>query len=165
MVSVKVLDVKTFMSELLVHDLFDNFLLSELEIITSNHFKISGKLYKEFYSSDELELIQARDHSFWKEIKPIAFSIIKGNKMPLSMKVVLRLPPPSMQSIIEKSNIAINSSDVDGMFLNLIFEKGEVIGTTGTYLKLFTLDKTLDNLWDEMAVSFFKNKGIAVEKL
>ena len=54
MISVKVLDIKAFMTQLLVHDVFDMFLLSELEIITSNHFKMSGKLYKEFYSSDEI---------------------------------------------------------------------------------------------------------------
>ena len=38
--------------------MFDSFLLSELEIVTSNKFKISGKLYKEFYSSDKIELLE-----------------------------------------------------------------------------------------------------------
>ncbi|NMB43759.1 MAG: hypothetical protein GX995_06480 [Clostridiales bacterium] len=165
MISVRVADVKTFMSELLVRDLFDHFLLSELEIVTSNHFKVSGKLYKEFYSSDELELMQVRDHSFWKEIKPIAFNIIKGSKMPLSMKLVLMLPPPSMQSIVERSNIGLSSSDINGMYLNFIFENGQLICTTGTSVKVFTLDKALDNIWDEMAVSFLKSKDIPVEEL
>jgi len=165
LISVKVVDVKTLMAELLVRDLFDHFLLSELEIITSNYFKVSGKLYKEFYSSDELELIKGRDHSYWKEIKPIAFNIIKGNKMPLSMKLVLMLPLASVGSIVEKANIGLSSSDINGMFLNFIFENGEVICTTGTSIKVFTLDKTLDNLWDEMAVSFLKGKEIAVEEL
>ena len=65
------LDLKTFMSNLLVHDMFDSFLLSELEIVTSNKFKISGKLYKEFYSSDKIELLEGREHSFWKKSKQL----------------------------------------------------------------------------------------------
>ncbi len=165
MISVKILDVKALMSELLVHDLFDNFLLSELEIITSNYFKISGKIYKEFYSNEELEQMQGRDSSYWKEIKPLAFNIIKGSKMPLSMKLVLMLPPASVESIVDKSNVGLSSSDVSGMFLNFLFEKGEVVCTTGTSIRVFSLDKTLDNLWDDMAVSFLKSKEIAIEQL
>ena len=165
MISVKILDVKALMSELLVHDLFDNFLLSELEIITSNYFKISGKIYKEFYSNEELEQMQGRDSSYWKEIKPLAFNIIKGSKMPLSMKLVLMLPPASVESIVDKSNVGLSSSDVSGMFLNFLFEKGEVICTTGISIRVFSLDKTLDNLWDDMAVSFLKSKEIAIEQL
>lgn len=163
MISAKILDIKTFMSELLVHDLFDKFLLSELEIITSNHYKISGKLYKEFFSSDELEIIKGREHSFWKDIKPTAFDIIKGNRMPLSMKIVLMIPQPSVARIVEKSNIGLNVSDINGLFLNVIFENGQLICTTGTSIGVFTLDKTLDRLWDEMAVNFLKKKEIAVE--
>lgn len=165
MISVRILDVKTFMSELLVHDLFDMFLLSELEVITSNHYKISGKLYKEFYSSDELEIMKGRDHSFWKEIKPTAFNIIKGRKMPLSMKIILMLPPQSVASIVEKSNIGLSTSDINGLFLNVIFENGELTCTTGTSIGIFTLDKTLDHLWDEMVVESLKKKEIVVEEL
>lgn len=165
MISVKVLDIKAFMTQLLVHDVFDMFLISELEIITSNHFKMSGKLYKEFYSSDELDLINGRDYSFWKEFKPLVFNIIKGDKMPLSMKILLKLPEPSVDSIVEKANMGLTSNDINGLFLNIIFDQGELICTTGSSIKVFTLDKTLDNLWDEMAVKFLKNKEIAVEEI
>lgn len=165
MITANVLDIKTFMSELLVNNLFDMFLLSDIEIISSNHFKISGELYKEFYSSDELEGLENRTHSFWKEIKPIVFNIIKGNKMPLSMKIVLMLPQTSVKNIVDNSNTDLNVSDINGMFLNIIFEKGQLICTTGSSLKVFTLDKTLDNLWDEAAIRFLKDKNIAVEEM
>lgn len=165
MVSVKVIDTKGFMSELLVRDLFDLYLLSEIEIVTSNKFNISGRLHKEFYSSDKLDEIQERQHSFWKEIKPIAFNIIKGNNVPLSMKIVLMLPKPSVSSILDRANIGLNSSDINGLFLNIIFEKGQIIITTGSSFNFFTLDKTIDKLWDEMAIKFLKSKGIAVEEI
>lgn len=165
MVSLKVLDLKAFMSNLLVQDMFDSFLLSELEVITSNKFSISGKLYKEFYSSDEIELLEGRQHSFWKEIKPIAFNIIKGNKIPLTMKIVLMLPRVSVESIVEKSNLSIKSSDINGLFLNFRFKNEELICTTGISLNVFSLDKSLDSLWGEMACDFLNSKGIATEAL
>lgn len=165
MVLLKILDLKTFMTNLLVHDMFDSFLLSELEIITSNKFKISGKLYKEFYSSDEIEQLEGRQHSFWKEVKPIAFNIIKGNKLPLTMKVILMLPRESIKSIIEKSNLPIKSSDINGLFLNFRFENEELICTAGSSLNVFSLDNNLDNLWGELAREFLNNKGIATEIL
>lgn len=165
MISVKILDIKAFMSELLLNDVFDMFCLSELEIKTSNHFKISGKLYKDFFPSDELEEMKEREHSCWKEIRPLAFNIIKGNKMPLWMKIVLMLPNQSVESMLEKTNIGLKASDVNGLFINIIFDNGELICTTGSSVKVFTLDKSLDNLWDEMAVEFLKSKNIALEEV
>ena len=165
MFSLKILDLKTFMSNLLVHDMFDSFLLSELEIVTSNKFKLSGKLYKGFYSRDEIELLEGREHSFWKEIKSIAFDIIKGNKLPLSMKIILMLPKASVETIVEKSNLNIEPSNINGLFLNFKFENDKLICTTGSSLNIFTLDKSLDNLWDEMTRDFFSKKGIATEPL
>ena len=53
MVSMRILDVKTFMSELLIHDMFDLFLLSELEIITNIKIQVDGHLYKEYYSNEK----------------------------------------------------------------------------------------------------------------
>lgn len=165
MFSLKILDLKTFMSNLLVHDMFDSFLLSELEIVTSNKFKISGKLYKEFYSSDKIELLEGREHSFWKEIKAIAFNIIKGNNLPLTMKIILMLPKASVESIVEKSKLNIKPFNINGLFLNFKFENDELICTTGSSLNIFTLDKSLDSLWGEMARDFLNNKGIATELL
>lgn len=165
MISLKILDLKTFMSELLVHEMFDMFLLSELKITTSNNFEISGKLYKDFFDNNEKELLKDRDHSFWKDIKPIAFNIIKGDKLPISMKIVLMLPRPSIESIVGKTNNLFKTSDVNAMFLNFNYSKGDLICTTASSMNLFTLDKTLDYLWDEMAISFLRNKGIVFEEL
>jgi hypothetical protein len=36
--------------------------------------------------------------------------------------------------------------------------------TTGTSLKMFTMDRTVDNAWDSYVQSFLKSRGIAAEK-
>ena len=85
--------------------------------------------------------------------------------MPLWMKIVLMLPNQSVESMLEKTNIGLKASDVNGLFINIIFDNGELICTTGSSVKVFTLDKSLDNLWDEMAVEFLKSKNIALEEV
>lgn len=162
MVSMKILDVKSFMSELLVYEMFDSFLLSKFEVDTFIHFQISGELNTEFYSTDEKELLQERKYSFWKEVKPMAFSLIKGTKLPLSMKIVFMLPANHIQTFIKQSKIDMNYSNINGLYLNIKYEKGELFYTTGTSIKVFSLDKSLDILWDEKVNSFFRQKGITI---
>ena len=47
----------------------------------------------------------------------------------------------------------------------LNFQKNIVTCTTGTSLRIFTLDKTLDSVWDEMALRFFRSRQIPYENL
>ena len=51
-----------------------------------------------------------------------------------------------------------------GLYLNIHFENGRLSCVTGTSFKTFTLDKTLEHVWDEYAERFFIHKGIDFEK-
>ena len=55
MISLKIEDVKSFMSMLLTNSLFDEFILKEMEIQTFTNFKVSGQFYKDFFSQEEIE--------------------------------------------------------------------------------------------------------------
>ncbi|MFU0828686.1 MAG: Type VII secretion protein EssB [Lachnoclostridium sp.] len=164
MVSLKVIDIKSFMSSLLIQNVFDNFLLSELNIKTFNSFQISGILNEEYYSKDELEVLEGRKYSLWSEIKPIAYSLIKGHKLPLSIKIILLLSPSNTQKVLAKSGAAVQLSDINGLFLNIRFEKGELHLITGISTKSFSLDKTLERAWDDDVKLFLKHYEIAVEE-
>lgn len=164
MISLKIIDVKAFMAKLLVQNTFDNFLLSELDIVTYNHFHISGALNEEFYTSEELELLQGRTYSTWSEIKPFAFSIIKGNKLPLSIKIVFHLSRSNLENMLEKSGLSMKTTDINGLYLNVRFEKGNATIITGTSIKIFTMDKSLERIWDSNVKAFLKHHEIAVEE-
>lgn len=164
MISLKIIDVKDFMAKLLIQNTFDNFLLSELDIITYNHFHITGALNEEFYSSEELELMQGRKYATWSETKPFAFSFIKGNKLPLSIKIVFHLSPPNLENVLEKSGLPLKSSDINGLFVNVRFEKGNATIITGTSIKIFTMDKSLERIWDNHVKAFLKHNEIAMEE-
>jgi hypothetical protein len=163
MISLKIIDVKAFMNCLLIQNVFDNFLLSELELTTYNHFHISGSLNEAFYNSDEWEQLAGRKYSTWGEVKPIAFSLVKGSKLPLSIKIVFLLSSNNVEQVLKRAGQNMKPDDINGLFLNIKFEKGNVTLITGTSIKIFTLDKTLERMWDEDLQRFLKHYEIASE--
>lgn len=163
MISLQILDVKTFMSSLLIHHVFDNFLLSELEIVTYNQFKIMGRLNKNWYSNEELELLNDREYSLWSEIKPVAYQLIKGNKTPHSFKIIFLLSRENIDKICSRCS-SFTSEDVDALFLNVRYEKGVLHLITGSSMKTFTMDKSLEREWDENMKLFLKKQEIIFEE-
>lgn len=161
MISLKVEDIKTFMSSLLVHNVFDTFYLSEMTIQTSSELYISGKLNEAFYSTEEWEALQGRKYTTWAEQKGIAYSFVKGSKLPLSIKIVFLLSERNIESILNKAGNPFRVDDVNGLFINIRYEQGIVYVTTGSSIKIFTLDKTLERVWDEELVKFLRKMGIA----
>jgi hypothetical protein len=165
MISLKVDDIKGFMSNLLIHKVFDTFYLSEMTIHTATELYVSGKLNQDFYTSEELEVLNGRKYSTWAENKGFAYSFIKGNKLPLSIKIVFLLSDVNAEGVLSKSGVSLTTSDVNGMFLNLRYEKGNLYLTTGTSIKVFTMDKTLEKAWDDEVKLYLKNNNIAWEEV
>ena len=48
------------------------------------------------------------------------------------------------------------------MFLNITYQNEEVICTTGTSQKNFSLDKIEDKIWEDTILRFFKKNGINI---
>lgn len=165
MISLKVIDVKAFMNSLLVQNVFDDFYLWEAAFKTFGEFSINGKLNEEYYSNDELEVLNGRKYATWAEIKPFAFSYIKGNKLPVTIKIIMMLSKEGMENIIENSGLNMSLEEIKGLFLNIKYEKGNLYLSSGTSLKSFTMDKTIENIWDLNLSRFLKEKGIAAEEI
>ncbi len=95
MILIKVTDIKHFMKKLLFENetAFDSFLLSEASITTGNTVTIDGHINKEFYSQEELALLEetalengriySSVMSRWSVLKSFCFQLIKGKKTPL----------------------------------------------------------------------------------
>jgi hypothetical protein len=87
--------------------------------------------------------------------------MIKGNKSPLSLKVVFQLPADRSVELIERLSGRLRAEDVGGLYINVRYEKGELHIITGTAMKTFTLDKTLEQEWDAQVRDFLRQQGIA----
>ncbi|MCL2610958.1 MAG: DUF5721 family protein [Defluviitaleaceae bacterium] len=128
-------ETKELMQKLLKEDVFDAFIVRNLELLSFAKFEITGPVA-------------------WRVLKPIIFSIIKGNEVPKSLRIVFILDE------IETVKLHENAANFS---LNMNFN-GEVFFTTGTSAKIFSLDKSIDHVWEDYIINFFKNNKIVVLK-
>lgn len=147
-------DIKSFMNELLVNEKYDSFYLYEIRLKTSLDYYISGKINKEFYDTEE-EREELYDYVSWGEVKHTVFELIKGNRLPISFKVILMFNRENIERIIEMNNLPIRPEDVSNLSMNIYYEDGNLLVTTGISLKIFTLDKTLEHLWDDTVGKYY----------
>ncbi|MBE5934919.1 MAG: hypothetical protein E7262_03920 [Lachnospiraceae bacterium] len=157
MISLKVEDVKKFMNKILVDNVFDNFLTSNVEVATFSKFSIDGRINKKWYTSEELENIED-SYAKWLDIKRYVYDIIKGNKVPSSFKIVLLLSKENTSNTLKKFSYQLTENDVEGLFLNIMYENNEVNIVTGISYKTFVMDKSLDKEWDN-SIKVFLNKN------
>jgi hypothetical protein len=163
MIALKIVEVKPFMAKLLIQNMFDEFLLSEFTMNTFSRFQINGKLNKEYFNSSELEEIGERTYAKWKEVKPFALSIVKGNKTPLSFNITLMLTKKQINQVIQTSGVTMNPDIITGLYFHIKYENSTLHIITGTGLNIFIMDKSLENAWDEQVKEFIRKNEIPFE--
>lgn len=165
MLALQIQDVKTFMSGLLVHTMFDRFLLYEMDITMANSFHMNGLINREWYSTDELEQMNDRTYAKWTEMKPIAYELIKGKKTPTAFKIIFMLDEDDLIQLARSCGEQYNHETIQSMLFNVKYEKNVLTIITGTSMKTFTLDKTLEQQWDQTMINFLRKQKIAFEQL
>lgn len=163
MLCLKINDVKKFMSNLLVQTVFDNFLIAELDIVTFNAFHINGKINKTWFDTDELDTEE--EYSKWHVVKPYAFQMIKGNKVPSTMKIVFYLSKENRDRMIQRVGGNWKEKDISQFCLNMKYEEGEMQLTTGVAYNIFTMDHTMQEQWDYDLKKFLKYYEIEFEEI
>lgn len=163
MILLNISGVKECMAKLLLSETFDPFKFIEGEITSFATFRFDGYLKKDFFDSDELETIGNREHALWKDMREFCFSLIKGKKTPLGFKFVFGLSRSNIEKLLTQQNLNFTSSDVDGLYINLKYDGHRLQCVTGTSLRTFTLDKSLEQAWDMMVQKFFAQKEIMFE--
>jgi hypothetical protein len=143
-------NTKEFMSMLLKKDTFDAFEVREVIITTFTTFEIRCNLNKDFFDTEE-EL--SRKYCLWSELKPHVFELIKGNKLPKSIKIVFSANDALLQTI---------SLEASALFINVTFENNRLGIITGSSLKNFTLNKTVEFMWDEWVINFLEGQKISI---
>ena len=162
MLAIQIDHVKDFMKKLLLQDAFDSFLVSEVSITTFTTLSIDGQLHPEFFGPEKCEALRAENRSsiLWKEARPYCLSIIKGQQSPLSFHIVLQADSALTAQLSASAGLSFSPEDIFGLFLNLQFRGGVLSVTTGTSLKVFTPDKSLDRAWDRFVSSWLEQEGI-----
>lgn len=160
--SYQIQDVRAFMKKLLISDTFDPFLLSEGSITTFATFHVDGSFHADYLDTAEAELLTTEKcgYTLWKRVRPFFFELTRGRHTPLSFRIVLRLAPYNVEKLLRQSGLALPPDDVDGLFVNILFDGTSLTCTSGTSLRVFSLDKTLERAWDEMLEKFFRRQEL-----
>ncbi len=138
-------DVKIFMQKLLKEDIFDAFEVRTVIISTYTRIEISEEKQKQEDESFKRQIC------LWEKIRPLVFSVLKGQKRPDYMKVVFSFDTGRIGEITENAA---------ALFLNMTFDGTKVFITTGCAQKVFSLDKSPEMLWDEHIEGFLEKAGI-----
>ena len=158
MLSIQVSDTKNFMSHLLSGNTFDHFYFIEASIKMGVSYQIQGRINEGFYDTS-VEQTLNRDFCYWKEVRNRIFDIIKGKRLPLSCKIVLGLPKQSVSYLISHSNSTLREDDIEGIYVNILYDPKTLLITTGISYKNFSLDKSLEYAFDEYLAKFLKEKA------
>lgn len=147
---------KKFTSGLFIGEIFDGFLVREVNLVTFNSFTIDGRVRQGYYSEEELEENKLEEYSSWKTLKPFCFSLIKGKHLPESFRIVFMMTPEAKERFVKKRMPDLSPDMVGGLYLNVQYENNEMTVVTGISLNMFSLDKTLEREWDESVRTFLK---------
>ena len=109
---------------------------------------------------EELELMASTSYASWESIKPHVYNVIRGKKLPLSFKIVLVLSQPDIMDMLEKNHLTIPVSDVANLTLNVYYDGMSIQLTSMATQNIFTMDKTLEHVWDAEIKDFLKTAGI-----
>ena len=172
MTALKITDVKAFMQKLLAADTFDNFLIYEAVVKTATTFTIDGRINEEFFDandvsgeSDGSSRIILEDLQKWGNVKAGCFELIKGKTLPLYFKVVLQLSRENTEKFLASIGSGFELEDIGGLYMNISFDRQELKVVTGSSLKVFSMDKSLDREWDDMVLRFLRKHEIQAEEI
>lgn len=129
--------VKQFMGQLLLSDLFGEWFLLQGEIRIFCNFSIDGRMNADWEES-------AHDYVQWGRIKPYLVQIIKGKKTPEHMKLVL-----------------LKKDESGTGYLNISYEGQRVLLTTTYQSNEFMLDHSIEEEFCQKTEEFFQTNQIA----
>lgn len=98
-------------------------------------------------------------------MRPHCYALIRGKRTPPCFKFVFLLSPANLSRTLGQIHSSFTDGDVSGLFLNLKFQNGQLLLTTGISYRTFSTDKTLEREWDRLVRLFLKNHEIAAEEL
>ena len=153
------------MAGILTGTMFDKFYLRDGEIQTFTEFHLGGYLNRPYFDSEEWEALAGRKLCLWSEVKPFAFQLIKGHKLPVRFKLVFQLSDENTRWLLERHHLPVNPEDMGGLFMNITYDHEKLVCTSGVSYKTFVMDKTLEQCWDDTVGQYFKQNHITVEQM
>lgn len=167
MLALQITSTKQFMNLLLTSDCFSSFLLESAKVTTFNTFTLDGRIHPEFYDHEDTDSQEKTKYSFSKymDVQDYLFSIIKGSRTPLSIKIALLLNPEAMEKLLINASCSVPKESISAFVLNMKYDGSKIMLTTAISYEGFTMDKSAESVWDNALKKFLSTKEIAFEEI
>lgn len=145
-------ETRNFMRLLLTTELFDSWPLIEAQITCANTWTVDGHINRAYFSQDTSDNETGEDtenasFSRWADVRPVALSLIRGKRTPLSFQFIL------------------HEKDDPERICRIRFADGHVYAASAVSMKTFSLDKEPERAWDEALSRFLDENGIDFEEI
>ncbi|MBR4769032.1 MAG: hypothetical protein IK088_08660 [Lachnospiraceae bacterium] len=144
MISVTIENTGHFMNAMLKDDTFDRFLCINAFFKTSFQTEINAR-------SDVSPV-------YYKDIRPVAFDLLKGSRLPDYFRIVLTTDRESTDRAVEKAGF--EDCPVNSLVLNVTFQNGTLTLSTGVSYGGFSLDKKIESYWDQSVLHFLEKREV-----
>ncbi len=160
MTIIKILDIKDFTSKLFLGNVFDSFPLIDALFVTSCSFSIDGRLQSDYFDTDENERLSEEHRQFvlWGSLKDHARSIIKGKRLPVQFRILLRIPFEILDIPAEYA------SSLNG-YLNIQYKNQQIICTADLSFSSFVPGAPHASGAGDAVLSYFRQKEIVCQIL
>ena len=145
------------MSKLLVQTVFDNFLLSELDVVTFNAFHINGKINRSWYDTDELD---TEEEYILEDLETLIKELHSNIPQLLYISV-----DENKERLLTRAGGEWKEKDISQFCLNMKYENGKMYLTTGVAYTIFTMNHTLQEQWDYDLKKYLKYYEIEYEEV
>jgi len=162
LISLKILEMNRFMGKLLKGEAFDDFLLKEGMLRTGMEYRFQGRVFPDYFDTEERERL-TEEYTFWRELKPFVFELVRGKRTPLAFSFTLLLPKEATKELLARRSVNVGD-DSPSLFLQIRFEQGVGRIITGTARNTFTLDKSMEEAWDEEVKQMLRTMELICEE-
>ncbi len=155
MIAHKIISNKDFASKLFLKENFDRFLLTEGTLRVPYSVSINGN-----YHAEEGERCVT-----WGELRPVCTAFIKGQALPKSLHLVLKLSDENLSRTVKTIDPDIPEGAVSGLFFNIRYDDNTFTLTNGASFSDIRYMREVNEAWDRMTVRFLSNNSIESEAL
>lgn len=146
--------IRDFSRLLFLETPFDAFRLASARFVTAFTTDLDG-------SCPEAE--DSRDYIPWSQVKPLAFSLIKGTVPPKSFSVTLICPPEETMALLREEAIKEEPQRLPLLQLNIRYREEKLLLTTGISEQGLDFQSAgrLMALWDRRVRSLLEDMGLS----
>ncbi len=168
MIALHIDDINKMTTTLFKSTSFDQFALQEGSVSGKFSMFIEGNISPDYTSSEDALENEAEKNSGyvkWLEVRPLLVSLFENDTLPASFKIVLQAPKSYMDKLLNDPAFGGDPMVYKALILTFRYEHGKLTCLTGISANQFTLDKSIDKLWDQAICKSLDHLQIAFTSL